>query len=316
MNLVIADYTIKLYGDTPIYFDEGYTPFLKKNEHVPDIDVECVSGIPANLFDGCETLFEAKSEVQRFYSVVKYGTGLGFKLYNQQTIDEIEDPRRKQRGISDSGKSTSLCANPAASSGEGASRIQQLAVLDETCKHWKIYSEPMEDGQLHPMKYPMGPIMLYYLVVNNDAIMIHASGVFDGAKGRIFTGFSGTGKSTMAEQWKSCGSNIVNDDRMIIRKGADGFYMHNTPMYYFDLPKSAPVHAIHLIRHFPENICQRITGAKAVSKVMAFCIQNNFDKQFIQNYIGFISELCDGVGIYETGFVPDHSIVRYLQTHE
>jgi len=76
------------------------------------------------------------------------------------------------------------------------------------------------------------------------------------------------------------------------------------------------VNAIHLIRHFPENITQRITGAKAVSKVMAFCIQNNFDKQFIHNYIGFISELCDKVGIYETGFVPDHSIVRYLQTHE
>ncbi|MCX6308147.1 MAG: hypothetical protein NTY32_04675 [Bacteroidia bacterium] len=283
MNLVIADYTIRLFSDTSIYMDEGYAPFLKEvKDRTPDMEVECISGIPVHLFDGCETLFEAKNDSQRFYSVVKYGTGLGFKLYNQQTIDEI----------------------------------QQLAVLDVTYKHWKIYSEPTEDHQLHPMKYPMGPIMLYYLVVNNDAIMIHASGVFDGAKGRIFTGFSGTGKSTMAEQWKSCGSSIVNDDRMIIRKGTDGFYMHNTPMYYFDLPKSAPVHAIHLIRHFPENITQRITGAKAVSKVMAFCIQNNFDKQFIQNYIGFITELCAVVGIYETGFVPDHSIVRYLQTHE
>ena len=283
MNLVIADFTIRLFGDAVIYMDEGYAPFLKDvNDLVPDMHVECISGIPANLFDDCETLFEAKSDLQRFYTVVKYGHGLGFKLYNQQTRDEI----------------------------------QQLAILDETNKHWKIFSEPMEDGQLHPMKYPMGPIMLYYLVVNNNAIMIHASGVFDGNKGRIFTGFSGTGKSTMAEQWKSCRSSIVNDDRMIIRKGADGFYMHNTPMYYFDLPKSAPVNAIHLIRHFPENITQRITGAKAVSKVMAFCIQNNFDKQFIQNYIGFISELCESVGIYETGFVPDHSIVRYLQTHE
>jgi hypothetical protein len=284
MNLVIADFILKFFSESPMYMDEGYTPFLNEvKSGLPDMDVECVAGIPATLFDGCETLFEAKSEFQRFYSVVKYGNGLGFKLYNQQTRDEI----------------------------------QQLAVLDETFKHWTIYSEPRPDGSLEPMKYPMGPIMLYYLVVNNNAIMIHASGVFDGNKGRIFTGFSGTGKSTMAEQWKACGSSIVNDDRMIVRKGADGgFYMHNTPMYYFDLPKSAPVNAIHLIRHFPENITQRITGARAVSKVMAFCIQNNFDKQFIHNYIGFISELCEAVGIYETGFVPDHSIVRYLQTHE
>jgi len=283
MNLVIADFKIQVVGNAPIFMDEGYTPFLnEQKEGCPDMEVECISGIPAHLFDDCETLFEAKSDQQRFYSVVKYGNGLGFKLFNQQTKDEI----------------------------------QQLAVLDQSFKHWKIYSEPMADGQLHPMKYPMGPIMLYYLVVNNNAIMIHASGIFDGNKGRIFTGFSGTGKSTMAEQWKACGSSVVNDDRMIVRKGEDGFYMHNTPMYYFDLPKRAPIHAIHLIRHFPENITLRITGAKAVSKVMAFCIQNNFDKQFIQNYIDFISELCESVGVYETGFVPDHSIVRYLQTHE
>lgn len=283
MNLVIADFKIHLTGDAPLFMDEGYTPFLNEVHSGPaDMTVECISGIPQALFEGCATLFEAKNEQQRFYSVVKYGNGLGFKLYNQQTKDDI----------------------------------QQLATLDESFKHWKIYSEPKADGSLEPMKYPMGPILLYYLVVNNNAIMIHASGIFDGNKGRIFTGFSGTGKSTMAEQWKGCGSSVVNDDRLIVRKGQDGFYMHNTPMYYFDLPKSAPLNAIHLIRHFPENITQRITGAKAVSKVMAYCIQNNFDKQFIQNYIDFISELCESVGIYETGFVPDHSIVRYLQTHE
>jgi hypothetical protein len=283
MNLVIADFKIRFESDSELYMDEGYTPFVNEvRAGEPDLYVECISGIPEGLLDDCETLFEARNDQQRFYSVVKHDKGLGFKLFNQQTIDDI----------------------------------QQLALLDDTYKHWKIYSEPRPDGSLEPMKYPMGPILLYYLVVNNNAIMIHSSGVFDGNKGRIFTGFSGTGKSTMAEQWRGCGSSIVNDDRLIVRKGADGFYMHNTPMYYFDLPKSAPLDAIHLIRHFPENITQRITGAKAVSKVMAFCIQNNFDRQFIQNYIGFITELCDKVGIYETGFVPDHSIVRYLQTHE
>jgi hypothetical protein len=283
MNLVIADFKIRFESDSELYMDEGYTPFVNEvRAGEPDLDVECISGIPEGLLDDCETLFEARNDQQRFYSVVKYGNGLGFKLFNQQTKDDI----------------------------------QQLALLDDTFKHWKIYSEPRPDGSLEPMKYPMGPILLYYLVVNNNAIMIHASGVFDGNKGRIFTGFSGTGKSTMAEQWRGCGSSIVNDDRLIVRQGADGYYMHNTPMYYFDLPKSAPLDAIHLIRHFPENITQRITGAKAVSKVMAFCIQNNFDRQFIQNYIGFITELCGKVGIYETGFVPDHSIVRYLQTHE
>lgn len=283
MQLVIADFKIRFTATAPLFMDEGYTPFLNElKAGPPDLEVECVAGLPVDLFDGCDVLFEAQNDQQRFYTVVKYGNSLGFKLFDQQTKEDI----------------------------------QQLAILDETFRQWTIYCEPRPDGSLEPMKYPMGPILLYYLVVNNHAIMIHASGVFDGNKGRIFTGFSGTGKSTMAEQWRGCGSSIINDDRLIVRRGIDGYYLYNTPMYYFDLPKSAPLHAIHLIRHFPENITQRITGAKAVSKVMAYCIQNNFDKKFIQNYIDFISELCQTVGIYETGFVPDHSIVRYLQTHE
>jgi len=283
MQLVVADFTIHIESELPIYMDDGYLPFSNElMDGDPDCEVECISGIPSGLFDGCETVFEAKNEDQRFYTIVRFNKGLGFKLYNQQAKEEI----------------------------------QQLAVLDESGTSWKIYSEPLADGSLHPMKYPMGPIMLYYLVVNNNAIMMHASGVFDGKKGRMFTGFSGMGKSTMAIQWKNCGSTVVNDDRMIVRRSEDGYYMHNTPMYYMDVPKRAPLHAIHLIRHAGENTTRRITHAKAVSNVMAFCIQNNFDRNHIQKTLDFITELCETVGIYETGFVPDTSIVHYLQTHE
>lgn len=283
MNLVIADFKINLIGDAPLFMDEGYTPFLNEIRPGPaDMTVECISGIPQHLFEGCETLLDAKHEEQHNISVVKYGNGLGFKLYNHHCKDEI----------------------------------RQLATLDESYKHWKLYGEPRTDGTLEPMKYPMGAIMLYYLAVNNNAIMIQASGIFDGYKGRLFTGTSGTGKSTMAEQWKTYGNSVINDDSLIIRKGPDGYYMHNTPMRSFNLPKSAPLNAIHFIRHFPENITRRITDAKAVSKMMDFCTQNNFDKKFKQNYVTFLSDLCESVGIYETGFVPDHSIVRYLQTHE
>lgn len=282
MDIKIADFTIRFKSGLNLYFDEGYLPFIVDSTGKSDIEVDCKKGIPNDIFKGCQILFEAKSDDKKFYSVLKYGTSLGFILYNQQNINEI----------------------------------QQIGILDSTFRHWKIYSEPLDDGQLYTMKYPMGPILLYYLAVNNNAVMIHASGVFDGKKGRIFTGFSGTGKSTMAHQWLTSGSTIINDDRLIIRKINDKYFMYNTPMYYADQPKSAPVNEIHLIHHSPENSSMLITGAQAVSKVMAYCIQNNYDKRLIKNYIDFLSGLCMNANIYETGFLPDQSIVKYILKRE
>lgn len=282
MDIKVADFTIRFSSTSKIFFDDGYLPYLVEATDKPDIEVDCICGIPTSIFSGCPVLFEAKTNNQRFYSVLKYGNSLGFILYNQQNFNEI----------------------------------QQIGILDSSFEHWTIYSEPLDNGQLYTMKYPMGPILLYYMAVNNNAVMMHASGVFDGKKGRIFTGFSGTGKSTMAHQWFTSGSIVINDDRLIIRKINDKFFMYNTPMYYADQPKSAPVNEIHLIHHSPENSSLLITGAKAVSKVMAYCIQNNYDKRLIKNYIDFLSGLCMNANVYETGFLPDQSIVKYILERE
>jgi len=283
MNLVIADYTIKINSELPLYLEEGYLPFLKEGAVTnSDISVECLSGIPEELKKETSFLFEAENENQKFYSIFRQNKGYGFYIYDQQETDTI----------------------------------QQVALLDETMTNWKIYSRPLPDGTLFSLKYPMGPILMYYLTVKNDAMMIHASGIFDGKKGRLFTGFSGYGKSTMSKLWLSCGNQVINDDRIIIRKQDGGFYMHNTPMYYKDMPKKSPVSAIHLIRHAPGNSCKKVSGAQAVSRVLAFCIQNNFDKQFVQNHLCFISELCSVADIYETGFLPDTDIVRHIQEND
>jgi Serine kinase of the HPr protein, regulates carbohydrate metabolism len=282
MILSIADFHIRITSEYPVKLDEGYDLFVNDKEVQPDVEIVCYKGIPYELIDSKELLFEAKNQQQRFYSIYKLESGLGFAIYQPQKGHEI----------------------------------QQIALLDESFTHWEIYSEPDEEGELLPLKYPMGPIMMYYLTVNSDAVMIHASGIFDGAKGRIFTGFSGRGKSTISRIWAETGSRVVNDDRLIIRKCADGIYFYNTPMFYRDMPKRAPLHSVHLIRHSLKNEIERVSGAKAISKVLAFCIQNNYDKRFVQNHLRVMSEICMQTAIYETGFLPDKNIVHHILEHE
>jgi len=283
LNILIAGFSIKLYSDSAIELDEGYESFLtERNTDSADITVQCIAGMPISPFAQDELVFEAKNEDQKFYSIYKTEKLLGFVIYNQQNPGEI----------------------------------QQIATLDETFTHWDVFSEPSSENRLSPLKYPLGPIIMHYLTINSDAVMMHASCAFDGTQARLFTGFSGNGKSTISKLWSEAGNQIINDDRIIIRKEEDGFFVYNTPMYYKDLSKRAPLGSIYLIHHSPENILNKLSGALAISKVMAFCIQNNFEKQFIQSRLNFFSDLCAQIPVCELGFVPNESVVHYVLAHE
>ncbi len=276
-NIAIAEVVLHVFSKKAIELEAGYIPFLVDKNETADIEVECYQGLPEVDLDASKLLFEAKNDEQRFYSIYETTEGYCFVLYNQQTKDEI----------------------------------QQIAYLNASFNYWKIYSY-----NALALKYPMGPIIMHYLTLLTDAVLMHASCAFDGKNGRMFSGFSGAGKSTMSMIWANAGSQIINDDRLVIRKMNGQFFVYNTPMYYVDISKKAPLSAIYLISHFPENKAKKLSGALAVSKVMAFCIQNNFDKSFINKRLEFFSDLCSSTPIYELGFVPDESVVSYIAENE
>ena len=146
--------------------------------------------------------------------------------------------------------------------------------------------------------------------------MMHASCAFDGQRGRMFSGFSGVGKSTMSRIWAEAGNTIINDDRLIIRELENKFFVYNTPMYYKDIPKKAPLNAVYLIHHSPENKIQKLKGALAASRTMAFCIQNNYDQNFVAERLDFFVQLAAAVDIYDLGFVPNASVIEFIKAHE
>jgi len=278
----IAEFKIELFSEQKINLEDGYLPFIDENDaKVPDFSIECIEGLPVRAFDSSDLVFEAENESQKFYSVYKYGQGLGFYIYNQQTVNDI----------------------------------QQVAVLDGSFCNWKIYTG-LKNDIFMPLRYPMGPIIMHYMTLKTNAVLMHASSAFDGTKARLFSGFSGAGKSTISMLWAKAGHQIINDDRLIIRKLEDGFYVYNTPMYYQDQPKKAPLSSVFLISHSPANKIKRLNGAVAISKVMAFSIQNNYDRQFIQSRIDLFADLCSNVSVYELGFVPDDNVVKFVLNHE
>ena len=285
--LNIADFIICLRSksEAPLFIENGYKNFLveKPFENI-DINIEVFDHIPNEIL---------KSEKKKIYSAVM----------DDKALWEISEAENELRFDIFQQKSST--------------EIQQIAFCDKSYGNWKIFTSSFEneDGNIGicPLLYPMGPLIMYYLTVKNDAIMIHASGVFDGEKGRIFSGFSGVGKSTMGNIWQTEGSELINDDRLIIRKKKDGFYFYNTPMFYEDKPKKAKLDEIYLPYHHPENILESLNGIKAVASLMSYCIQHGYDKSIISHHLNVISQICAAVPVSKLGFVPNKSVISFLK---
>ena len=168
---------------------------------------------------------------------------------------------------------------------------------------------------INPFLHPLGVLMVSAIIMSSNGFLIHASGVKDGENGYLFTGVSGIGKSTMATIWAKNGAEVINDDRLIIYKEDQGYRFANTPMpHYNDHSKQAPLKAIFLLTQSKENYCNKITGAQALSKVMANFIQQLFDKELVEKHLEKTMDLVMQVPIYELGFKPDDDIVALIRS--
>lgn len=161
--------------------------------------------------------------------------------------------------------------------------------------------------------YPMGTLILYYQAINNNSIFLHGCGLKTCSECYIFTGVSGNGKTTISKLFNN--SIIINDDRLIIVKNSNKYIIHNSPMYSDDMPVQAELSKIFLISHSHNNYHRQIKGAEATAKLYALTIQHNFDKESLKKNIDFVKNLTQEIPIYELGFIPNHSIVNYINEY-
>jgi hypothetical protein len=184
-----------------------------------------------------------------------------------------------------------------------------------TDMEWDLWVAGAEK-EIDPFEYPLDGLILYYLTVINGDIMIHASGVNNAGHGYLFSGISGNGKSTMAKLWENSGAKVIHDDRLILRKTASGYQMFNTPVYNNDEPAESPLNKIFIIEHGSVNNLVYVTGANAVSLVMANCIQHNWGPEIIARLLGSVSIMCGTVPVVRVYFKPDRSIIDHILENE
>jgi hypothetical protein len=284
-SICVAGYYFTLYNQSTfaLVFETGFEDFL--SHEAPDDARKVYFNEGFISLETIKTCYQAKNKQQLLWEIVDTEKGRWFFVYHPQS-----------------------------------GQLQQQAHYDRASTTWTIHSQALAYGQsqvLNPLAYPMAPLMWYVLTTEEPMLLIHASGLTDGNTGRIFAGFSGVGKSTMASIWQSNGAEVINDDRLLIKKEKDGSWrMYNTPMYYQAHPKSAALQHIYFPFHSPSNTIENLTGAKAIAQLLAFTIHHGYDAQHLLHHSHITEQLLQSISAAKLGVVPTDAIIDFIKSHE
>ena len=121
---------------------------------------------------------------------------------------------------------------------------------------------------------PTDQILLARVLADREGCYLHSSGVILDGKGLLFAGHSEAGKTTMIRMLQGR-SEILCDDRMILRYWKDGFRIHGT-WSHGDISEvssvSAPLHGIFFLYKSKDNRIDPINERGTIIKKILACM--------------------------------------------
>lgn len=142
------------------------------------------------------------------------------------------------------------------------------ATEEEIDSEQKIYPEP-------PRGYHEAVIIFRKLcrrALEYGVFFLHSAAVELDGTAYLFCGKSGAGKSTHARLWCEAYPRavVINGDKPLIRRKADGFYVYGTPWCGKEMQQkntSAPVGAVCFIEQSRENQIRPMSKAEVIGKI-------------------------------------------------
>jgi hypothetical protein len=169
----------------------------------------------------------------------------------------------------------------------------------------------------YPLAYPLEEVLMINLLPQYQGILFHAAAVSHNGRGYLFVGASGAGKSTMSVQWERERDSIVlSDDRVIVRRREGCYWAYGTPWHgtaETAAPLSVPLEQIFLIKHAGKNEATALPSSAATARLLAYAFPTYWNAAGMSATLDLLVQLSQTVSCYELGFVPDHTVVDYIQ---
>jgi hypothetical protein len=168
-----------------------------------------------------------------------------------------------------------------------------------------------------PFYGPTLELLIAQYLAQGEGIIVHACGINQRGRGILFPAHSGTGKTTLAKEWhKKGGMIILSDDRVVIRKDDDRFWIYGTPWHGeagFAFAGKAPLERVFFLEQGKQNTVKSFSGAQAVSKLLTCSFPPHWDAEGMKSTLDFVADVAANVQCHELSFVPGSGVIDFVQ---
>jgi hypothetical protein len=199
-----------------------------------------------------------------------------------------------------------------------------VAVLEPDGRTGELFLEEEEylvqEGKsaLEIPPYPLDELLGIQILAGLGGLEVHACGIAaTGLGGLLFSGVSGSGKTTTARIWQQAGAgSLLSDERVAVCRRAGRFWLYGTPWHgdgQVSSPDWAPLTRIFIISHAAANQVRPMKPAEAVAALIVRSFLPYWDPDGLAFALEFLDELCQAIPCYELGFIPDESVVDFVR---
>ena len=195
--------------------------------------------------------------------------------------------------------------------------IRRTLILPRQSEIADLYFADESNHFVDPFFGPtMELLMVKYLAEGRGAV-IHGCGVAWKESGILFVGESGAGKSTLASLWdQDNGAEVLSDDRTIVRKRGDEYWIYGTPWHgeaAFSSPRRVPLQCIFFLRHGRENFVKDLKGKDPVSQLLTCSFPPLWDSRGMDFILELFTHLAAQVTCHELSFTPERSVLDFVK---
>lgn len=198
--------------------------------------------------------------------------------------------------------------------------IGRVAKLDSDYRSGEILiSEQMvKNRPIHPLDYPLAELITVNLLAQGRGVELHACAVAvdDYDNGLVFVGMSGAGKSTLARLWqKRVGITILSDDRVILLKKNDKYWVYGTPWHgdaRVASARSLPIDRIFVLQQAQKNELIMLNRFDAMTKLFMRSFPTYWDAAGMDFALHFLDQVSQSIPCHEFRFLPDQSAIDYI----
>lgn len=166
---------------------------------------------------------------------------------------------------------------------------------------------------------PIVEVCLLSRIAHDGGLVLHAAGVSIQEQGYVFTGPSGTGKSTISQFFADQGGLILSDERVILRQHGKAFTVYGTPWVgsgQYAAQASRPVTGLYGISHGEHrHRVESLAPTRAMSLLLQQAFLPHWDRVAMETTLDFLALLTAHVPCFSLAFLKQTDVADLLQNH-